>query len=58
MKRRMADAMIFGVCSGLSEHTTLDVAVIRFLFAIFTALGFGLPAIIYVVLAIVMKKDQ
>ena len=56
MKKDMENKMIFGVCSGLAKEMKLDPTVVRALFAILTLLGFGMPIIIYLVLAIVMPQ--
>lgn len=57
MKRDTTNAMVFGVCSGLSKEFGLDPVVLRAAFAILTVMGFGLPILIYLVLAIVMPAE-
>ena len=56
MKRDMENKMIFGVCAGLAKETNLDPTVVRAAFAILALMGFGLPVIIYLVLAVVMPQ--
>jgi phage shock protein C len=57
MKKDMNNKMLFGVCSGLAQELQLDVTIIRLIFAIAALMGFGIPIIIYIVLAIVMPKN-
>ncbi len=54
IKRDVENKLIFGVCAGLSEHFNLDPLYMRGIFAVATLLGFGLPIIVYLVLAIIM----
>lgn len=49
------DKIIFGVCSGIAKEMNVDPIVVRLIFAIAALMGFGLPIIIYIVLAIIMK---
>ena len=55
MKKDMSKKMIFGVCSGIARELDVDPTVIRAIFAILTLMGFGLPIIIYLVLAVIMQ---
>lgn len=57
MKKDMQNAMLCGVCSGLGKHSGIDPVLLRVGFAVTTLLGFGLPVIAYVVLAIVMPNE-
>lgn len=54
MKRDLSNKIIFGVCSGIAKELKIDPVVVRAIFAILTLMGFGLPIIIYLVLAIIM----
>jgi phage shock protein PspC (stress-responsive transcriptional regulator) len=56
MKKDTANKMLFGVCSGIAREINIDVTIIRAAFAILTLMGFGLPLIIYFVLAIIMQE--
>lgn len=56
MKKDLENKMLFGVCSGLAKQYNMDVRAIRAIFAIATIMGFGLPVIVYIVLAIVMDN--
>jgi phage shock protein C len=47
--------MIFGVCAGIANEMNIDPTVMRLIFAVATLMGFGLPILIYIVMAIVMK---
>lgn len=58
MKRDVSNKMIFGVCSGLAKEMNLDPTVVRAIFAVLTLMGFGMPIIIYLVLAVVMPQEQ
>lgn len=44
--------MIAGVCTGLAEHFNLNLFWTRFGFVALSLLGFGLPLIIYILVAI------
>ena len=57
MKKDQTNKMIFGVCSGLANEYKVDVGVVRTVFAITALLGFGLPVVVYLVLAIVMPNE-
>ena len=57
MKRNMNNRVIFGVCSGLADELEVDVAWIRLIFAITALMGFGLPIIIYIILALITPKN-
>lgn len=54
MKRDMDNKMIFGVCSGIAKELKVDPTIVRAVFAILTLMGFGLPIIVYLVMALVM----
>jgi phage shock protein PspC (stress-responsive transcriptional regulator) len=56
MKKDMDNKMIFGVCSGIAKELNLDPTIVRAVFAILTLMGFGLPIIVYLVLALVMPQ--
>lgn len=55
LKRNKEDKIIFGVCAGLAEQTEMDPTIMRLIFAVATLMGFGLPILIYIILAIIMK---
>jgi phage shock protein C len=57
MKRDIKNKLIFGVCSGISKHFNVNIAVVRALFLLLALMGFGMPVIIYLVLAIVMPVE-
>lgn len=57
MKRDTTNGMVFGVCSGLSLELGVDPVILRTTFAVLTVMGFGLPIIIYLVLAICMPAE-
>ena len=49
-KRRVG--MIFGVCAGRSDQFGIDVLWTRVAFVALTLLGFGLPLLVYLTVAI------
>lgn len=57
MKKDLANKMICGVCSGMAKEFEVDPTLIRLAFAVLTVMGFGLPLIIYIVMAIVMPAE-
>lgn len=57
MKKDMNNRVIFGVCSGLAQQLEIDVVWVRLAFAIGALMGFGLPIIIYIVLAIILPNN-
>lgn len=56
MKKDIQNKMIFGVCSGLANEFKIDATIVRLCFALAAIMGFGLPIIIYIILAVVMPK--
>ncbi len=57
MKKDLNDKMLFGVCSGLAHSLNMDPTVVRLIFGVGALLGFGLPILVYLVLAIVMPVE-
>lgn len=57
MKRDMANKMLFGVCAGMGKEMNVDPTIVRAIFAVLALMGFGLPVIIYLVLAIVIPAE-
>ena len=57
MKRDVSGKIIAGVCSGLAKEFAIDPVIVRTAFAVLTLMGFGLPIVIYIVLAIIMPKE-
>jgi len=55
LQRDHENKMILGVCAGLAKEMNIDPTVMRLIFAVATLMGFGLPILIYIILAIVMK---
>lgn len=50
--------IIFGVCYNLSNRLGVDITIIRMGFLILTLLGFGMPIIIYILLAIFLNNKE
>lgn len=57
MKRDLSNKVIFGVCSGMANELNIDVGWIRLAFAVAALMGFGLPIIIYIILAIILPTN-
>lgn len=57
MKKDLKDKIIFGVCSGLAHHLNMDPTIVRLIFGVGALLGFGLPIIVYIVLALIMPVE-
>ena len=53
----MNDKVLFGVCSGIAKEFQIDTAIIRTGFVITALMGFGVPVMIYILLAITMPKN-
>ena len=56
--RSTRNAVLSGVCSGLSKYFNVDATVIRLGFVLAFFFGFGSPALIYLVMALVMPKED
>ena len=50
--------IIAGVCGGLAKYLGIDSSIFRIAFALCTILGIGSPILIYIVLAIIMPKEN
>ena len=57
MKRDMSNATILGVCAGLARGIGLDPLWIR-LFFLFLFVQFGAGLLVYLLLAVLMPKDE
>jgi len=57
MKRDISKKMIFGVCAGLAKDLNISTVLVRAVFLITALLGFGMPVIIYLILAILMPAE-
>lgn len=57
MKRDTQNKLFFGVCSGIAKQYKIDPVIVRLIFGVLGFMGFGLPIIIYVVLALVMPAE-
>jgi phage shock protein PspC (stress-responsive transcriptional regulator) len=51
------DQMLFGVCSGLSDYTNIDVSIIRLFFVVGTFLTGTVLFWVYVLLAIILPSE-
>ena len=57
LKRSKDNKVIAGVCGGLGKEYNVDPAVIRLIFVLATLMGFGLPIIIYIVMALIVEEE-
>jgi phage shock protein C len=57
MKRDTQNKLFFGVCSGIAKQYKIDPVIIRLIFGVLAFMGFGLPIIIYIVLALIMPAE-
>ena len=55
MKLNKENAMIAGVCAGLSDHLGIDTTIIRLIF-LCALIFFGTGPLVYLILWILMKK--
>lgn len=51
-RKNRQNAMIFGVCAGMADSFGFDVLWTRVAFVALTLLGFGLPLLLYITVAI------
>ena len=51
-RKNRQNAMLFGVCAGLADRFGFDVLWTRVAFVALTLLGFGLPLLLYLTIAI------
>jgi phage shock protein PspC (stress-responsive transcriptional regulator) len=58
MKRILSDRIIFGVCSGIAKELCIEPIMVRLVFLILALMGFGLPILVYIALAILMPADK
>ncbi len=52
------EAMFLGVCGGLAKYFALDPTLIRVLWAVITFVGIGSPILIYLLMALIVPKEQ
>jgi phage shock protein C len=57
MKKDKDNAMLAGVCAGIAKEYKVDATMVRLGFAVATLMGFGLPIVIYIVMALVMPSE-
>ena len=58
LKKDESKGMIFGVCSGIAKHFSIDPIIPRFIFVIAALAGFGAPILIYIIMALLMSKGE
>lgn len=51
-RKNRRDGVIFGVCAGIANQFGIDVLWTRVAFVALTLLGFGLPLLLYITVAI------
>ncbi|SOE22379.1 Phage shock protein PspC (stress-responsive transcriptional regulator) [Spirosomataceae bacterium TFI 002] len=52
-----SEKMLFGICGGMAKFFSLDVMLIRILWAVATVFGVGSPIIIYIVMGFIVPKE-
>ena len=55
--KSFSNRMISGVCGGIGEYFNIDPTVVRLLWAILTAGGFGSGLLVYIIAAIVVPEE-
>ncbi|MDO5457395.1 MAG: PspC domain-containing protein [Atopococcus tabaci] len=58
IKRSRSNRILLGVCGGLADKFNMSAWTLRLLFIIFSFLGMGVPALIYLILAMIMPEDE
>ena len=53
--RRMDDAKLMGVCSGIARYIGIDPAIVRLAFVICTVFGLGSPILLYMCFWVAMS---
>lgn len=56
LKRSHNDKMISGVCGGIAEYLGWDATIIRIIFVVAIFLGWGIPVLIYFILALILPE--
>ncbi|MFT4735089.1 MAG: phage shock protein C [Algoriphagus sp.] len=51
------ESLFFGICGGMAKFFSLDVTVIRILWAVMTFIGVGSPILIYLIMAFIIPKE-
>ena len=51
-------SMFLGVCGGFAKYFSLDPTLIRVLWAVITFVGVGSPILIYLLMALIVPKEQ
>ena len=54
-RKNRVNGMAFGVCAGLADQFGFDVMWTRIAFVGLTLLGFGLPLLLYIAIAIIAR---
>jgi len=58
LKRSRTNRKFFGVCGGLGSYFRVDPTVVRILFVVVGLASFGLALLVYLLLAILMPKEE
>ena len=58
LRRNRKDSMLFGVAGGLAEYFDIDATLMRAIWVVFTIASAGTALIAYIVLAIIMPKEE
>lgn len=57
MKTNKESAMILGVCAGLAKKFNIDPTIVRLGFVVAALISFGIPVMLYIIMAIVMPNE-
>lgn len=58
LRRSKTERRIGGVCSGLADYFGIDVSIVRVAFVFFTLWPFGLGAVVYVIMMLVVPEEE
>ncbi len=58
LKKSINNVMISGVCGGIGEYFGIDPTIVRVIYALIAIFSFGTAVLIYIVLAIIIPRDD
>ncbi|MCC2603300.1 PspC domain-containing protein [Sphingopyxis yananensis] len=56
-RKNRENSMISGVCAGLADQFSIDTLWVRLAFVGLTLLGFGLPVLLYILIALLTPSN-
>lgn len=57
LRRSLSDRKFFGVCGGLAAYFRIDTSIVRIAFIFFSIWPFGLGAVLYLILLLIMPEE-